>query len=67
MILLLWGSNKKQKNGYLFESDNPKDLSRVIDLALSENSTKIRKNIKNSVREFNWSRVIARIEEIIGF
>lgn len=56
---------KNKENGYLFEFDNPKDLASVIDMVLSENLKTIKKNAKKSVQEFNWSKVIEKIEGVI--
>ena len=57
---------RDKENGYLFEFDNPRDLARKIDLALSENSKKIKANAKESVKGFNWSSVIQKIEKVIS-
>lgn len=54
-----------KKNGYLFEFNNPRDLARVIDSALKENSKKIKENAEASVKEFNWAKVINKIEKVI--
>jgi len=56
---------KDKENGYLFEFDNPKSLAHTIDMALSKDSKAIKKNAKKSVQEFNWSKVIEKIEGVI--
>jgi len=56
---------KNKENGYLFEFDKPKSLAHTIDMVLSENSKTIKKNAKKSVQEFNWSKVIGKIEGVI--
>lgn len=57
---------KDKVNGYLFEFDNPKDLAKKIDLALSENSSKIKKAAGKSVEKFNWKKVIDKLEKTIS-
>lgn len=54
---------KNKENGYLFEFDNHRDLARVIELSLSEDSEELRKNAERSVAEFNWEKVIGKIEK----
>jgi len=57
---------KSGVNGYLFEFNNPKDLARKIDLALKEKREKIKKNARESVQSFAWSKVIKQIEKVIN-
>ena len=56
---------KDKENGYLFEFNNPKDLARVIELALSQDSRMLKKNTEKSVQEFNWEKVIGKIDDVI--
>lgn len=56
---------KNKKNGYLFEFNNPKSLAKAVDLALSENSKEIRKSAGNFAKEFNWKKIIDKIEKAI--
>ena len=56
---------KDKENGYLFEFDNPKSLAQIIDLALSEKSNQIQKNSKSTAENFNWKKVIDKIEKTI--
>ncbi len=57
---------RDRENGYLFEFDNPRDLARKIDLALTNDSEEIKKNAKKSVEEFNWRKIIKKIERLIN-
>jgi len=56
---------KDKENGYLFQFNNPRDLARVIDLALSDSPKKIKNNAKKSVQDFNWNKVINKIEKTL--
>lgn len=54
------------RNGYLFKFNSPRSLAKKIDLA-SENTKsnkKIKKQAKSSVKQFAWSNVIQRIENL---
>lgn len=57
---------KDREKGYLFEFDNPIDLAKKIDLALKENSPKMRKNAKKSVEQFSWNKIVKKIERLIN-
>jgi len=50
------------KTGYLFEFDNPKDLARKINLAISAKHSNIKKNALKSVQGFNWAKVMDKLE-----
>lgn len=56
------------KNGYLFEFDNPRDLAEKIDIALENNSLnqKIRENAKSYVKQFEWKNVINKIVSLFN-
>lgn len=56
---------KEGSNGYLFEFDNPSDLARTIDKALSQKKLN-EKKVQNSVKEFAWNKVISKIESEIS-
>jgi len=56
---------KDGKNGYLFEFDNPQDLARKIDAALSSNNKNIKKEARKFVEKFSWNKIIFKIENII--
>jgi glycosyltransferase involved in cell wall biosynthesis len=51
---------KDKQNGYLFEFNNPKSLAEKINRSLENKSNKIIKNAYNSVRNFNWDKVIKK-------
>lgn len=57
---------QNNENGYLFDFDNPRDLAKKIDFAFED--TKKNKNIKKkarlSVTQFDWNKVIERIESL---
>ena len=53
------------KNGYLFEFDNPRDLARAIDKALSQSGKVIQKNARKSVEKFSWNKIIEKIDVLI--
>ena len=54
---------KDKENGYLFEFNNPKSLAEIIDLALEKNTlnNKIKKQAKDSVKDFEWKNIIKKI------
>lgn len=53
------------KNGYLFDFNNPKSLAEKIDLAIKEGKNmKIGENAKEFAKQFSWSKVINKIEEL---
>jgi glycosyltransferase involved in cell wall biosynthesis len=57
------------KNGFLFPVGDEKTLAKLLDNLLNNNNqnlNKIRKSAIDSVREFNWSKVIKRLEEVIS-
>jgi len=58
---------KNKKNGFLFEFDNPKDLAQKIDLALVSNGNILQKNARKSVENFQWEKVIEKIEKEISY
>ncbi len=53
-------------NGYLFEFDNPKDLAKTLDKALSGKSQKIKINAERFVRQFKWETIVDKIENLIS-
>jgi glycosyltransferase involved in cell wall biosynthesis len=54
------------KNGYLFETGNSKDLADKITLALtSPKSKSIQKRAKSSVSKFSWENLIKQLESLI--
>ncbi|HLD38634.1 MAG TPA: glycosyltransferase family 4 protein, partial [Candidatus Nanoarchaeia archaeon] len=56
---------KNKENGFLFEFDNPKDLAKKINEALSQKNSEIKKQARKSVEHFSWNKVIKKIVEII--
>jgi glycosyltransferase involved in cell wall biosynthesis len=52
------------KNGYLFEFDNPKALAEKINLALKRDNSKIKSNALNFVKKFSWPTIIKQIEAL---
>src|SRR3989338_2443407 len=56
---------KDKENGFLFEFDNPKDLAKKINEALSQKNLEIKKQARKSVEHFSWNKVIKKIVEII--
>ena len=50
------------KNGYLFEFDNPKSLAEKINLAIK--NKKIGDEAKKSVEKFNWKIIIKQLEQL---
>jgi len=52
------------KEGYLFEIGNSKQLARRIDIALSKYSGNMGKNAKKSVEKFSWNKVIRELEAL---
>lgn len=55
------------ENGYLFEIGNEKQLAEKIILAFEKNklNEKIKKNARNSVKQFSWNILADKIEKII--
>ena len=55
------------KNGYLFNIGNEKQLAKKICEALKDNkkNNQIRKNAKKSVKKFSWKKLGNKIEEIL--
>ena len=56
---------KDGENGFLFEFDNPKDLAKKINEALSQKNSAIKKQARKSVEHFSWDKVIKKIVNII--
>lgn len=56
---------KDKKNGYLFKFNDPKSLAETINLALKDNSKTIKLQAYEFVKEFNWNKVIEKIEKVI--
>ena len=56
---------KDKENGFLFEFDNPKDLAKKINEALSQKNSAIKKQARKSVEHFSWDKVIKKIVNII--
>ena len=56
---------KDKENGFLFEFDNPKDLSKKIDEALKQKNSGIKKQARKSVEHFSWDKVIKKIVEVM--
>ncbi len=59
---------KDKENGFLFEFDNPKDLAKKIDFALSmpkKDRTKISENAKDSVKKYSWDKIIKKLNKLI--
>ncbi len=58
---------QNNKNGYLFEIGNYEDLAEKILIAIKHNrkNQKIQKQAKKSVEQFNWKKIINKIEKII--
>lgn len=56
---------KDKETGFLFEFNNSKDLAKNIDEALKQKNSKIQKQAKKSVEQFNWDKVIKRIVGVI--
>ena len=53
------------KNGFLFEIGNPKQLSEIINKIQKSSETsrnKIQNNAKESVMQFSWDKLIKKIE-----
>jgi len=57
---------KNKKNGFLFEFDNPKDLAEKIDLALNLKGKTLQKNARKDTENFQWEKVIEKIEKEIS-
>jgi len=55
---------KDNKNGYLFEFDNPKSLAEKINFALKSKNSEIKKNALKSAQNFKWSKIIPHLEKI---
>ncbi len=51
-----------KKNGYLFKQGDEKDLAKKLDLLLEKNNNFIKKQARVSVKQFEWSRIIKKIE-----
>lgn len=51
------------KNGFLFEIGNEKELAEKINFALKNKHDKIRENARNSVKKFAWSRLAKVLED----
>tara|TARA_Y100000310_G_C20570730_1_gene757875 strand:+ start:175 stop:1287 length:1113 start_codon:yes stop_codon:yes gene_type:complete len=56
---------KDRTSGYLFAEGNVNDLASKINFVLKNNSDKIKKNSKESVREFSWDRIINNLNNLI--
>lgn len=54
------------KTGFLFEFNNPKDLARKLDLALSQKNESIKKEARKFVEKFSWDKIIDKIEKTIS-
>ena len=52
-------------NGYLFKVGNEKDLAEKIDKAIESKTQIIRKNARESVKEYLWPVIIKKIETAI--
>ncbi len=53
------------KNGYLFRVGDYKELARKIDLVLSIDQDKVRKEARKSVERFSWDKIIMEWERVI--
>ena len=53
------------ENGFLFEFNDPKDLAKKIDEALSQKNLEIKKQARKSVEHFSWNKVIKKIVGVI--
>jgi glycosyltransferase involved in cell wall biosynthesis len=51
-------------NGYIFNSEDAKDLANKINLALKGNK-KMQENARKSVVDFSWKRIIKKLKDII--
>ncbi len=59
---------KDRKNGFLFKVDDYENLAEVLNMILSTDDKKlkvIRKNALDRVRDFEWSKVVLKIEKLI--
>ena len=59
---------KNNKNGYIFRNGDEKDLARKIDSALQlapKELNKIKSQARKSVKDFNWNKVIRKIEKLL--
>ena len=60
---------KDRENGFLFDISNEKQLAEIISNIKKmpeKERDKIRKEAKNSVKQFAWGRIIIKIEELIN-
>ena len=57
---------KNNKNGYLFEFDNPRSLASVLNKAINQKTKVIQRNARNSVEHFEWNNIITKIESLIN-
>jgi glycosyltransferase involved in cell wall biosynthesis len=55
---------KNNHNGFIFESNNERDLAGKIGFALKTSNNQIKKNAKLSVKEFNCPSIINKLESI---
>ncbi len=57
---------QNEKNGFIFEKNDPEDLAKKISLALSSKKSMMKEDARKSVEKFNWNRVIRKIEKLIN-
>jgi glycosyltransferase involved in cell wall biosynthesis len=57
---------KDNENGFLFEIGDSRALANKINYILQNNCDKIMENAKNSVKQFKWSILIKKLEEILN-
>lgn len=56
---------KNNRNGYIFRNGDEKDLAEKINISLKSNHSSVRKLALESVKEFNWKKVIRKIEKLL--
>ncbi len=56
---------KHKENGLLFENNNVQDLTDKIGFALKQEDRKLQKSARIFVEQFEWGKIIDKIEEIL--